>query len=162
MQCEERISKLPGKPQRTDREHLMIARAVDVGQHEEVFMVQLRASHESPPNPVIAAVSAVEPAELQRVRTHLWVKTTEKEPHCRHQHLLAIDPPVAADRTPARPRCRNQPLRLGPPRASRLTSKRAAAEIPDGELELHRAITHSREQERTTIRCTHGSLQRAS
>ena len=77
MQCEERISKLPGKPQRTDREHLMIARAVDVGQHEEVFMVQLRASHESPPNPVIAAVSAVEPDELQRVRTHLWVKTTE-------------------------------------------------------------------------------------
>ena len=40
-------------------------------------MVQLRASHESPPNPVMAAVRAVEPDEPQRVRTHLWVKTTE-------------------------------------------------------------------------------------
>ena len=55
----------------------MIARAVDVRQHEEVFMVQLRASHESPPSPVMAAVRAVEPDEPQRVRTHLWVKTTE-------------------------------------------------------------------------------------
>ncbi len=40
-------------------------------------MVQLRASHESPPNPVMAAVSAVEPDKPQRVRTHLWAKTTE-------------------------------------------------------------------------------------
>ena len=59
MQCEERrISKLPGERQRTDREHLMIARAVDVRQREDVFTVQLRASHESPPNPVMAAVIA--------------------------------------------------------------------------------------------------------
>ena len=50
----------------------MIARAVDVRQHEDVFMVQLRASHESPPNPVMAAVRAVEPDEPQRVRTYLW------------------------------------------------------------------------------------------
>ena len=40
MRCEERRDlELRGKPQRTDREHLMIARAVDVRQHEEVFMV---------------------------------------------------------------------------------------------------------------------------
>ena len=39
----------------------------------------------------------------------------------------AIDPPVAVHRTLARPRCRNQPLRLGPSKSD-LTSKRAAAE----------------------------------
>ena len=55
----------------------MIARAVDVRQHEDVFMARLRASHESPPHPVRAAVRAIEPYEAQWVKTHLWVKTTE-------------------------------------------------------------------------------------
>jgi hypothetical protein len=64
--------------------------------------------------------------------------------------LLAIAPPAGAHRTPARPRCRNRPLRLRPLWESRLTSKRAAAEIPDSGLGLDRA-THPRgKHERAT------------
>src|SRR5450755_316121 len=64
----------PRDRQRTDREHLVIAYAVDVGQDEHALMAQLR---EPPPNAVMAAVRAIEPDEPQRVKTHLSVKPSE-------------------------------------------------------------------------------------
>jgi hypothetical protein len=75
--AERRDLQLPGERQRTDPKHLVIARAVDVGQHEHEFMAQLRASHKRPLSPIMAAVRAIEPDGPPRMKTHPWVKASE-------------------------------------------------------------------------------------
>jgi hypothetical protein len=75
--AERRDLEVLGERQRTDREHLIIACAVDVGQDEDVLMAQLRAPHEPPPDAVMTAVRAIEPSEPQRVITHRRVDASE-------------------------------------------------------------------------------------
>jgi len=53
QRAERRDLEAPGERQRTDREHLVIAYAVNVGQDEHVLMAQLR---EPPPNAVMTVV----------------------------------------------------------------------------------------------------------